>query len=82
MEEGTGDKESTDRGARLPLTTPPPPPPAHGLSFTQAEITDPRLLKDIPEAAYMRFHLFTITKPPQQEQQEEAAGGAPSLCLN
>lgn len=37
---------------------------AHGLAFAQEEVVDPRLLADIPEAAYMRFHLFTITKPP------------------
>ena len=41
---------------------------AHGLVFQQAEVTDARLLADIPEAAYMRFHLYTIAKPDGEGQ--------------
>ena len=36
---------------------------AHGLVFEQAGVVDARLLEGLPEAAYMRFDLFTVWRP-------------------
>jgi len=46
---------------------------AHGLSFEQEEVMDEGLLEGLSEAAYMRFHIFTVRRKEgqQQEQQEQ-----------
>lgn len=57
----------TDHGTAIPPHPKKNDNTAHGLVFQQAEVTDSRLLAGIPEAAYMRFHLYTITKPDASE---------------
>jgi len=44
---------------------------ARGLSFEQDEVTDEGLLEGLPEAAYMRFHLFTVRRKEQEQEQEQ-----------